>query len=69
MFRFGEDNQEVPVMVEDIREAAQRIAANCREARREGSACPLNCPGLMTCALAGAGDHPDPSPLPSRERE
>lgn len=48
MVAFAE-NQEVPVMVEDIRAAAQRIAANCREFRPQEAACPVNCPGLTAC--------------------
>lgn len=50
---FIEANQEVPVMVEDVRAAAQRIAANCRMGRPLDAFCPENCPGLVACSLAG----------------
>lgn len=33
----------------DVRQAAQRLAAICREGRREDAPCPDNCPGLVAC--------------------
>lgn len=52
MRMLNEANQEVTA-VEDIRAAAQKIAANCRGERLEGTLCPGKCPGLTACGLAG----------------